>query len=194
MFKKALDIAIYEEDVIDKNQLKFHESGKNNNFLEFYKTLNDHSIYQMIIENRKSDVSKKILLNIQRRKLLKRACDFTPDALYQNDDVADELMVMTPEKLDEIGLEIAQSLHLEPHDVIFHKSLIEIKLYNRGQILLRYKNAVKDLNNVSPFLSKDSSVVRYFVYGPADPSIRKSIANEIANKWDGLKLENISYL
>lgn len=194
MFKKAMNIAIYDEGVIDRNLLTFHASGKNTDFLKFYKTLNDYSIYQMIIDDKKSKDSKKILLNIQRRKLLKRACDFTLDTLSKNQDIAAELGRLTPEELDKISLEIAESLHLESHEVIFHRSEIKIKLYNRGEILLKHKNDVIDLSNDSPFSLRDSSLVRYYVYGPADVSVRKSIANKIAGMWNGLKLEDISYL
>ena len=193
MFKQALDIAIHEESVIDKNMLKFNVSGKNESFLNFYKTLDDHSIYQKIIENEKSKVSKEILLNIKRRKLLKRACDFTPDALDKNEDIRIELMKMNPEKLDDMARRIADSLDLRPHEVIFHKSEIKIKLYKRGEILFKHKNEILDLSSVSPFMIKDYNVIRYYVYGPADAAIRKSIAKKTANEL-AVKLADISYV
>ena len=193
MFKQALDIAIYEENVIDKNQLKFDTSGTNKSFLNFYKTLNDYSIYQKIIEDKNSKSSKEILLKINRRKLLKRACDFSPDALNKNEDSRRELMKMPQEKLDDISKRIAASLSLEPHEVIFHKSQIKIKLYDRGEILFRDKNEIHDLTNTSPFMIKNQDVIRYYVYGPDDVDTRKSIAKKVARELD-LKLADISYV
>ena len=193
MFKQALDIAIYEENVIDKNQLKFDTLGTNKSFLNFYKTLNDYSIYQKIIEDENSKSSKEILLNINRRKLLKRACDFSPDALNKNEDSRRELMKMPQEKLDDISKRIAASLSLEPHEVIFHKSQIKIKLYDRGEILFRDKNGIHDLTNTSPFMIKNQDVIRYYVYGPDDVDARKSIAKKVARELD-LKLADISYV
>ena len=193
MFKRALDIAIHEEDVIDKDLLKFSTLSKNKYFLNFYKTLDDYSIYQKIKQNKKSKSSKEILSNIQRRKLLKRACDFTPDVLARNEDVSMELIKMTPERLDGIATDIAASLHLKPHEVIFHKSQIKIKLYRRGEILFRHKNEILDLSNTSPFIIKDPDVIRYYVFGPPDVSLRKLIAEKMAETLN-LNQADISYV
>ena len=193
MFRKALDIAIHEEEVMDKNLLKFNTSGKNESFLGFYKMLNDYSIYQKIIENEKSKRSKEILSNIQKRKLLKRACDFTPDALDNNEDVATQLMKMTQEKLDGITADIAESLNLKPHEVIFYKSQIDMKLYKRGDILVKHRDKISDLTRVSPLTIKNSNVIRYYIFGPADKLVRKSIAKKAASEL-GLEAASISYL
>ena len=193
MFRKALDIAIHEEGVIDKNLLKFSTSSKNKSFLNFYKTLDDYSIYQKIMENEKSKSSKKILSNIQKRRLLKRACDFTPDALNKNEDVATQLMKKTQEKLDGIATDIAKSLHLKPHEVIFYKSQIDMNLYKRGEILVKHRDEILDLNNASPFTIKDPDVIRYYIFGPADELTRKSIAKKAASEL-GLEPASISYL
>lgn len=193
MFRKAIDIAIHEEGVIDKNLLKFSSSRKNEAFLGFYKTLNDYSIYQKIIEDEKSDTSKKILLNIQKRRLLKRACDFTPHALVRNEDVGKELMKMTPEEMDAMASKIATCLKLEPHEIIFHKSHTKIKLYQRGEILYKHKDAILDLSSTSPFMIKDANVIRYYVFGPDKVDIRKDIAKKTASVL-GLKYTDISYV
>lgn len=193
MFKKALDIVIHDEGIIDKNLLKFTPSGKNKSFLNFYKTLDDYSIYRKIMESEKGKRSKEILTNIQRRKLLKRACDFTPDALAKNEDIGTDLMKMTSEKLDSMAMDIAVSLNLKPHEVIFHKSQIEIKLYERGEILFKHKDEILDLNNASPFMIKNPDVVRYYVFGPADVCTRKSITKKVADTL-GLKQEDISHV
>ena len=193
MFRKALDIAIHDEGIIDGSLLKFSTLGKNESFLNFYKSLDDYSIYRKIVESEKSKSSKEILTNIQRRKLLKRACDFTPDVLVKNEDVGTELMKMTSEKLDDMAADVAASLNLKPHEVIFHKSQIEIKLYKRGEILFKHKDEILDLSNTSPFMIKDSAVVRYYVFGPADVPTRKSIAEKTTSML-GLRQANISHV
>ena len=193
MFKKALDAAIHDEGVIDKSLLKFTPSGKNESFLNFYKTLDDYSIYRKIMKSEKSKNFKEILTDIQRRRLLKRACDFTPDALVRNEDVGTELMKMTPEKLDDMAVDTAVSLNLKPHEVIFHKSQTEIKLYKRGEILFKHKDEILDLSNASPFMIKNPGVIRYYVFGPADVSARRDIAKKVADML-GLRQADISHV
>ena len=178
MFKQALNIAIHDENVIEKERLKFCTSGDNEDFLDFYKTLDDYSIYQMIIANEKSKTSREILLNIKRRKLLKRACEFTPAALENDEDVGGILMKMSSEELDNISSRIANSLHLKSHEVIFHRSKSKIKLYQKGEILFRHKNKILDLANTSPFTLKKDEIIKYYVYGPSQVETRKHIVKK----------------
>lgn len=192
MFLKALDIAINQENVLDKDLLKFDPAKENTEFLKFYKSLDDYSIYQKIIDSDKSKISKDILINIKRRKLLKRSCEFTPNDLGENEDVNTELMKMKPEKFEEISNEIADSLSLQHHEMIFHKSQIKIKLYSKGEILFRHKDKILDLEGVSPISAKDS-VIKYYVFGPSDKSIREKIAKKIADRL-GVEPNKISYL
>lgn len=101
MFLRALDMAIHDERVFEPEQLKLTNPA----FLPFYHGLDDSSIYSAIINSEKSRTSKKILLDIQNRRLLKRASYFTSKDVqgavsYQNllkDDlslqkIADEIL------------------------------------------------------------------------------------------------------
>ena len=179
MFLKALDIAVNQEQVIDNDELKIGPSKNNNEFLELYKSLDDYSIYHKIINSDKSKDSKEILLNIRKRRLLKRACEFTPADLGDLADVDNNLMKMTSEQLEEISNEISDSLKLKPHEIIFYKSQIKIKLYNKGEILFRNGNKILDLQGASPISAKDH-IVKYYVYGPADKNVRKKIATKLS--------------
>ena len=193
MFKQALDIAIHDENVIEKGRLKFDTSGGNEDFLTFYKTLDDYSIYQMIMTNEKGKISGEILSNIKRRRLLKRACDFTPADLEKDEDVGGRLMKMTSEELDGISSRIADSLHIKSHEVIFHRSQSKIKLYQRGEILFRHKNEILDLALASPFTLKNDEVIQYYVYGPSNAEVRKRIAEKTKAEL-GLEHADISYV
>ena len=193
MFKQALEIAIYEEGIIKEKQLKFDASNNNESFLNFYKTLDDYSIYQKIMEDKKSKTSKEILSNIKKRKLLKRSCEFTPATLKNNEDVGVRLMKMSSSELNEISMHVAKSLKLKPHEIIFHRSKSKIKLYQRGEILFRHKNDILDLSITSPLTIKDDDVIKYYVYGPNDISVRKQIARKIAEELD-LDSSDISYV
>jgi HD superfamily phosphohydrolase len=192
MFLKALDIAIHEEGVIDPKLLKINPTGDNKEFLNFYLGLDDNSIYEMILASPKSKLAKEILLNIKKRKLLKRACDFTPKKLENHAEAGGELMKMKAEDFEKIGNDVAESIGLQKHEVIFHRSKIDIKLYKEGEILFLDKENVLDLTGSSPITAKDS-VIRYYVYGPHDVTTRKKIACAVAEKLD-VPTEKISYV
>lgn len=181
MFLKALEIAIYEEKIFDENLFKFDPMKDNSDFLDFYKSLDDFSIYHKIIDNDKAKTSKLILNNIKKRKLLKRACEFTPKDLEKDADVQGELMKMKPDDYQKIASEISSSLGLEPHEVIFHKSAIKNKLYQKGELLFRIGDNISDLEAISPISGKD--IEKYLVFGPNDKEIRKKIALKISERF-----------
>lgn len=192
MFDLALDIAVHEENVIEPSLLKFNTSGNNSEFLQTYKSLDDYSIYYKILESKKSRTSKEILRNIKRRKLLKRACEFTLDDLRDNADVEGKLLKMSSDEFKAMSSRIAESLKIPHHEVIFHHSAIKIKLYKRGDLLLKDGAKVLDLSSVSPIVAKDSAVAKYYVYGPEDKEIRKKIAEKTADEL-GMPLDKIYY-
>lgn len=179
MFLKALEMAL-DDDIVRADDLKIMQ-GDNSHFLDFYSSLDDNSIYDLIIRHPNAGLSKEILQNIRHRRLLKRACDFTTKELSQNADVCEKLLETTPPELDDMSARIAARLGLRPHEVIFYKSFIPIKLYNKDPILLMRKKSVLNLSDYSPFTSADS-VIRYLVYGPADAGVRKTIAAEVARE------------
>ena len=192
MFLQALNLAIYDEKIINEDILKIDPNSSNPKFLEFYKSLDDNSIYDLILKNDKSKVSKEILFNIKNRKLLKRACEFTPKGLEKHADVNSDLMKMKTDDLNGIAKEISDSLKIPSHKIIFHKSKIDIKLYKEGEILFLHKNNVLDLTGSSPFMAKDS-VIKYYVFGPEETEIRKKIACKIADRL-GVPVDVISDL
>lgn len=191
MFLKALEIAIFEEKIIDTDLLKFNPKKDNPEFLKFYTSLDDCSIYNKIIDNDKAKTSKLILNNIKKRKLLKRACEFTPKDLENAADVEGKFMKMKPDDFDKVALEISSSLSLESHEVIFFKSTIKNKLFKKGEILFRVGDDVHDFDTFSPISGRD--VDKFLIYGPTDKEIRKKIASEISDRF-GVDLSKIAPL
>ncbi len=182
MFLKALEIAIYDEKIFDENLLKFNPDKDNPEFLKFYTSLDDYSTYNKIIDSDDAKTSKLILVNIRKRKLLKRACEFAPKDLENAADVEGRFMKMKSGDFNEIALEISNSLNLEPHEVIFFKSTIKNKLFKKGEILFRVGDDVYDFDTFSPISGRD--VDKFLIYGPADKEIRKKIASQISDRFD----------
>ena len=80
MFLQALDLAVNEEDIIQKDMLctdtdlgRSHEE-----FLDFYTSLDDYGLYYHILNKQNSNAAS-ILERIRRRMLLKRVVDSFPD-------------------------------------------------------------------------------------------------------------------
>ena len=188
MFLKALEIAIYDEKIFDEDLLKFNPDKDNPEFLKFYASLDDYSTYNKIIGDQNAKISKEILTDIKKRKLLKRACEFTPKDLEDAADVEGKFMKMKKEDFDNIALEISNSLGLNSHEVIFYKSSIKNKLFEKGEIWFRVGDSVHDLHTYSPISGKDTD--RFLIFGPRDKEIRKKIAKKISERF-GVDLSKI---
>src|SRR5439155_25093085 len=86
--------------------------------------------------------------------------------------------------LKAISSQVASELKLESYEVIFHKSLINIKLFGEGELLFVDKNGeVQDVSEYSP-ISATKDVIKYYVFGPKDPEIRDNIAQKIADRFN----------
>ena len=113
MFLKALEIAIYDEKIFDENLLKINPNKDNPEFLNFYMSLDDYSTYIKIMDDGNARVSKEILTDIKKRKLLKRVCESTPKGLEETAGVEGDLMKMKKKDFDGIALDISNSLDLK---------------------------------------------------------------------------------
>ncbi|MDA7959640.1 MAG: HD domain-containing protein [Nitrosopumilus sp.] len=191
MFLRALRIAI-SDSVIDGNLLKIKKDGNNEEFLEFYKSLDDSSIYQMIIKNDPSSVPATILADIRRRNLLKRACDFTAENLTGHDHIFDSLLKQTPENYEEMCLRISEAAGVPSHRVIFHRSTIKNKSYVEPIFYKSVKNLLHYLDSISPIAGLPTTN-RFYVFGPPSVEIRRKIAKATAREI-GIDVELISEL
>ena len=190
MFLQALDMAL-DNGIIEKANLQVGRGRDNSRFLAFYSTLDDNSVYDLVMKDPNAGLAGEILQNIRHRRLLKRACDFTSRDLGKNADVAERLMKMPQDGLNQMSERIAKQLGLQPHEIIFHRSNISIQMYNKNPIMILSKGDVIALSDYSPFSAADS-VIRYIVYGPADIGTRKKIAAHVAEEL-GVDKSIISY-
>lgn len=175
MFLKAIDLAI-EDSIFEKNIFRIGKSASHKKFLKFYKTLDDRSIYDIILQHPKSKAAK-ILSNIRKRKLLKRACDF--DIKEITDVIASEkILKMNSDDMGKITKEIVKEVKIDPNEIIMYMSQISLKLYERRDILVLWKNEPRDLNTFSP-ISAESKVMRFYVYGPLEK--RDQIARAVSH-------------
>lgn len=175
MFLKALDLAITEEGILDKKSLTTSKNSSHKRFLKYYLGLDDRAIYDMILKESHSEAAK-LLTAINQRKLLKRACDY-PMISMENADTSDKIRKMDVKKLE---MEIAKKTKININEIIVHISEINIKLYDKLDILVLWRGQPKDFNDLSP-ISAQPSVRRFLVFGPRDDDKRKKVTQEVAN-------------
>lgn len=176
MFLRALDLAVNEENIIDKEKLKVDPTlaTSNKNFLDFYTELDDRTIYDFIINSNPSSKAAGILKNIKQRKLLKRVFDFLPANEIPNAQTRDRIMRMKKPDLMKMSNEIAEKLKLEKHDVIAYLSEIPVNLYE-GEILIMWKGIPRKLDEFSPIKTSESTIIKFYIYSLDNPDVKKCI-------------------
>ncbi|MDA8010120.1 MAG: HD domain-containing protein [Alphaproteobacteria bacterium] len=189
MFVKALKIAL-DNGAFDADRLKLKSDGNNGNFLSYYGQLNDYSIYEMIIKSEKSGAHVDILRDIQRRNLLKRACDFIPEELEKSAILKQKLVRMNQKEYEDMSARISQAASVPEHQVIFYRSRINNKAYGNDPTYISdpilhkiSKGNVVYLDDVSPFKGKEFSD-RFLVFGPPDAESIKKVAEATAAELD----------
>lgn len=190
MFLRALDLAVNEENIIDKEKLKIDPTltASNKNFLDFYTQHDDQSIYDLIINTKPTSKAAGILKNLQQRKLLKRVFDFLPANEITNALTRDRIMRMKKLDLMNMSNEIAEKLGLEKHNVIAYLSEIPVNLYE-GEILIMWKNIPRKLDEFSPIKTSESTIIKFYIYSLNDPAVKKCI-QEYAEKNFGIVLNS----
>lgn len=180
MFLRASDLAVFEENIIPKEQLTVDEDlGKDHSeFLKFYTSLDDRSLYDLIINKKSDSKSADILKRIQQRKLLKRVLDFLPDKEIANAQVRDRIMKMKEEKLLEMSNEIAEKQGLEKHDVIAYISEIPVNLYE-GEIMIMWKGVPIKLDEFSPINTTESTISKFYIFSPDNKDVKKCIKDYV---------------
>lgn len=178
MFLQAVDAALYREGVVDPDLLRMDRPQ----FLPFYGTLDDDSMYAMILKSPRASLSADILGRVRRRKLLKRALQFGAQDVPDPDDWK-KVTGMSRSELDAVAAGAASELGLEAHGVILHKSDVKIKLYGEADILILDGGRVRDMREFSP-ISAHGGLVRFYAFGPDDAGLRGRIAGRIAEGLD----------
>lgn len=172
MFLQALTLALDESKTL-RTQLSVSESDPSK-FLEFYTSLNDHSIYDIIMEENPDGQAARILNKIQKRQLLKKAVEFFPDKEIADAQISDEIMTMKNAKLNAVSDDIADKCGIKRHDIITYISEVPVHLYG-GDIWVMWKGIPRKLDGFSPLKARDSSIRKFYIFGPGDPDIQQKI-------------------
>ena len=183
MFVRALCLAIHDEGVIDKDLLKIHvnKPDANTEFLEHYKKLDDEGIYHLVAGSPQSRESKKILQDIRRRRLWKRACQFREVAI-KNPIIRTDLVRGGQKYINEMEHDITSRLNVPGDDLVIHLSKINIGLYGNGDLLfVDRRNIPYDIKETSP-ITTTSNVKKYYAFSPSGPETRIRIARAMAEK------------
>ncbi len=173
MFLQALDLAVNEEDIIQKEALLIDTdlSKPHKEFLDFYTSLDDRGLYDCIFRKKESKASK-ILKRIQNRNLLKRVAEYLLDKDIDNAQVRDRMSRLSREDARLMAYNIASEAGLDKHDVIVHSSDIPVNLYE-GEIMVMWKGVPRKLDEFSPLNVRKSTIKKLYVFGPGEESTRQ---------------------
>ena len=162
MFLRALNLAINEDHVINKKDLIIDTdlSKSHKKFLEYYITLDDRSIYDMILKKPETK-STKILKKIIKRDLLKRIWQINPHNI-QNAQNRNRLT--SDEELNNIETEIIEKNHMEKHEIIIYISKIQVALYN-NEIMIMHDNIPRYMDNLSPIQTDIKTRDKLYIFG-----------------------------
>lgn len=183
MFLRALDMAIYDEGVIESDRLNLSSSD----FMDFYMGLDDEIICNLITKSRNAKVSRQILNDIRQRNLLKQACRFN------NLREDPRIFRKTQDDLDKIARTVADELDVPTHEVIIYKAEPNVKLYDYGDILVVDNGRISSMDRYSAIATKnDNQLTTLYVFGPPDKALRVKIAEKIADEF-GLSTDSAMY-
>ena len=179
MFLNAMDHALGDDNVIDQSSLDINSDD----FLDYYKTLDDHSLYGLVLNNKHAKLSKELLLDIQERRLLKRATQFKLSDI-SNPSMRNKLLSPDP-SFQQYSKKIINTLpqSLPSHHLIFHKSDIRIKLYGGDDLFYTHRGKNYEISDNSPFSSADT-MTWFYVFGPKNVEVRKQINDAVARELD----------
>ena len=175
MFLQALDLAVNDENIISKEALFTDTdlSKSHKEFLNFYTSLDDHTLYDYILRKEESRASK-ILRRIRHRDLLKRADEYLLDKEIANAQTRDYISRLNGDDLRSMSYKIAKETNLDKYDVIVHASEIPVNLYE-GEIMIMWKGTPRKLDEFSPIDVHRSAINRLYIFGPREDTARQRI-------------------
>ncbi len=192
MFLRAMTLAVNTNKIIDKTKFLVNTGSENSikKFLEFYTSLDDRSIYDMIIRTNPDSKSAGILQNISKRRLLKRSCEFLPDKEVADALKRKEIMGMGCKDLLKLSNEIADEVGVEQHDIIAYRSNIPLGLF-KGEILLLWGNTPRELDDFSPIKTDTSTITKFYIFGPNDNAKKQKIQEFVKSRYNLYEIYNI---
>ena len=190
MFLRALYIA-KEEGILPIEKLLINTASYDNNdeFLNYYKTLDDKTIYDEIIVKHTNSIAARILKNIQKRNLLKRVIDIIPDYDIKDEIVQKKLIDMKFLNFIKNDKEIADKFGLEFSEIISFTSKVSAELYS-DEILILKNGVPQSLDNFSLINAKKLEEKRFFVLANKDENIKSKVYDYVKDKF---KIINTNY-
>ena len=160
MFLRSLELALFKEKSIDQKLFRF--SGNEKQFIDYYFTLDDNSIYDIVLNTEKTNLSYEIMTDLKNRRLFKRR---RPTIDYANIEGDTRMKI---EKLDTDSLEqkISEICDTSKDLIIVHKESNEggLKSYRTfgritqaGDTPLMYiddKKKIRPYDDISPLIAK----------------------------------------
>jgi len=189
MFLKAIKLALVEGS-LSEEELKV--SNDPNRFIDNFLKLDDLSIQHKILQNSKG-IAKKLILNIQNRKLLKRALKVSLTKTGVRDAlIRKKITQMSRKEIENAENEIANKLGINPAYIVVHLQSIKIKLYERFEQMLgkeekpiyvkRRDGSVFSFDEESPISAALSLIRKLYVFCPKKYVLKtKKIAEDVFN-------------
>jgi uncharacterized protein len=185
MFVRALDLAINEEGILAKRDFKVgsarnsFESANHKRFMRNYLQLDDSSVYERILQERKK--SARILQSIRDRRLLKRACEFEPRFDIEDAAMRHEITKMTEDKMKDFRSHLARRSGVDGDLIIPHILTISVKLYG-DEILVMRRGVPVELSDCSPISADPGGITKFFVFCPKGKE--EAVAKAAARYWN----------
>ena len=203
MLLRGTEMAVNDKILpIDKLKIDVESLDKNTEFLKYYRTLDDRSIYDKIISPDPHSTPAQILKNIKKRNLLKRSIDIMPNSVISNSILRRKMMTMDYKELRELDMEIVDELKTNYSETISHISRTSVnpnspnntndlndpnksKKLKRRTIMVLINNTPKNIEELSPIQIKPpNSISRFFVFTNANKDIRERVCNHVKKKFE----------
>ncbi len=168
MCQVALEEAM-DEGALDPGELRVGSPG----FVEAYGRMDDQSLHDAV--RRSGGTGAGIMERVRRRDLLKRIFEVYPDREIQDPGARLRMARMDGGEQDRMASEMARDLGLPRHEIIVHSSHIPVN-HGESQILVMLRGIPHELDESSPIMSGQSSINRFYVFGPDGERVRRGVA------------------
>jgi len=175
MFLKAVKAAFKEGCLAKEN---FNISANPSGFCAHFLRFDDSSIQHEMLQKSKGN-AKKLIEDIRKRKLLKRALDVSlTDTGVPNPIRRDKISSMSRKEIENAENKIASELKIEPDYVVVHLQSVKIKLYERFEqtigkkdkpiLIKRRDGSITSIDQVSPISASLDPIRRLYVFCPEE--------------------------
>jgi HD superfamily phosphohydrolase len=166
MFERAVKVAI-RDGIIDKSRLNISDDD----FINYYLSLDDDRLFQKILSNEKSN-AYRLIDDLDNRRLMKAGYDVDINNLSE---IGLKRKLASAKHDEEIENYIADKCGCNKDFIIAFSVEIDNPLYkssnefykaDKTPILIEFENGdIKEFDLVSPFELKKNSVIKFYILG-----------------------------